>query len=155
MIQQGNTAQGLKQLLESDNAGKLDEKVRQLFKQYAGADRLLDPNEMQSLATSLSAQLGVSRDAFGEITMMFFRFDFSGDGQLNEKEGVKLIKYCLRLYRDSIAKPIAQDGYMTKDTAQTSGQRLQSWEKDRAGRTRRHLHRHRQEKRPGCRCEVL
>ncbi|OLQ06823.1 Calcium-dependent protein kinase 1 [Symbiodinium microadriaticum] len=70
-----------------------EKKVKELFHQYSGADRKLQPHEVRSagaevhgLAFSLGAQLGVDPAAFGDIQVLFHRYDFSGDGELDESE---------------------------------------------------------------------
>ena len=77
-----------------------ERKVRELFAQYAGADRKLDPQELHGLAMSVGAQLGVDPTAFGDIRSLFHKFDFSGDGPLDEKETFHLIRHMLRVFRD-------------------------------------------------------
>ena len=44
-----------------------ERKVHELFLQYAGADRKLDPPELHGLAVCVGQQLGVDPMAFGDI----------------------------------------------------------------------------------------
>eukprot|EP00440_Ansanella_granifera_P000102 gb/GFBE01000112.1/.p1 GENE.gb/GFBE01000112.1/~~gb/GFBE01000112.1/.p1 ORF type:complete len:728 (+),score=143.16 gb/GFBE01000112.1/:1-2184(+) len=88
----------LKDILKDGPA--LEERIMELFREYAGADQRLDQREMQGLALSLAAALGVDRSAFGDIDMMFHRYDFSGDGHLDDSEARHLVKHMLRVYRD-------------------------------------------------------
>jgi len=44
-----------------------ERKVHELFVQYAGADRKLDPAELHGLAIGVGQQLGVDPIAFGDI----------------------------------------------------------------------------------------
>jgi len=81
----------------------LEAKIEELFTQYAGADRKLNKDEMNGLALSLAAQLGVSTSAFGDITSLFYQCDFSGDGHLDLQEATVLVKHMLRQYRDAQA----------------------------------------------------
>ncbi|CAK9025162.1 Calcium-dependent protein kinase 2 (PfCDPK2) [Durusdinium trenchii] len=95
----------------------LERKVKELFARYAGADRKLDPQELHGLAMSVGADLGVDPTAFGDIRTLFHRFDFSGDGHLDEQETFELIQYMLRVFRDLQQKraahlsqrPVVQD----------------------------------------------
>jgi calcium-dependent protein kinase len=84
--------------------GGLAFRVKELFRKHAGADARLQPHEVRILALSLAAQLGVQPSVFGDLERMFLRFDFSGDGVLDEEEGVRLIACMLHLHHD------AQDG---------------------------------------------
>jgi len=86
----------------------LERRVHELFVQYAGADRNLDPAELHGLAIGVGQQLGVDPIAFGDIRTLFHRFDFSGDGHLDEKETFHLIQYMLRVHRDVQQKRSAQ-----------------------------------------------
>ncbi|CAE7854384.1 CPK1, partial [Symbiodinium sp. KB8] len=89
----------------------LEKKVKELFHQYSGADRKLQPHEVRSagaevhgLAFSLGAQLGVDPAAFGDIQVLFHRYDFSGDGELDESEALHLITHMLRVFRDGLQR---------------------------------------------------
>lgn len=57
------------------------------------------------LTKFLAGNLRVDAGIFGDISQMFWRFDFSGDGVLNEEEAVKLCLYMLRSYRDATRQP--------------------------------------------------
>eukprot|EP00913_Durusdinium_trenchii_P001710 g1582.t1 len=73
--------------------------------------------ELHGLAMSVGADLGVDPTAFGDIRTLFHRFDFSGDGHLDEQETFELIQYMLRVFRDLQQKraahlsqrPVVQD----------------------------------------------
>ncbi|CAE7296428.1 CPK1 [Symbiodinium sp. CCMP2456] len=89
----------------------LEKKVKELFHQYSGADRKLQPHEVRSadaevhgLAFSLGAQLGIDPTAFGDIQVLFHRYDFSGDGELDESEALHLITHMLRVFRDGLQR---------------------------------------------------
>lgn len=90
------------------DSAALERKVHELFVQYAGADRKLDPPELRGLAVCVGQQLGVDPMAFGDVRTLFHRFDFSGDGHLDEKETLNLIQYMLRVHRDLQRKRSAQ-----------------------------------------------
>jgi len=83
----------------------VEDKVRKLFREYAGDDERLEPHEMEGLAASMAAELGIDPRAFGDLNHIFWRFDFSGDGALDEEEGVRLIETMLRTYRDKMKPP--------------------------------------------------
>jgi len=70
--------------------------VSQLFSGYAGADRRLQPHEMQGLAQVLSAQIGIDGSLFENINEMFHRFDYDGGGHLDLAETQELIKFLLK-----------------------------------------------------------
>eukprot|EP00439_Symbiodinium_sp_Y106_P080318 s307_g19.t1 len=82
----------------------LEKRVKELFHQYSGADRKLQPHEVHGLAFSLGAQLGVDPTAFGDIQVLFHRYDFSGDGELDESEALHLITHMLRVFRDGLQR---------------------------------------------------
>mmetsp|Transcript_73164 Transcript_73164/g.171549 ORF Transcript_73164/g.171549 Transcript_73164/m.171549 type:complete len:691 (+) Transcript_73164:6-2078(+) len=91
----------------------LEKKVKELFQQYAGADRKLQPHEVHGLAFSLGAQLGVDPTAFGDIQVLFHRYDFSGDGELDETEALHLITHMLRVFRDGMHRQQQQQQSVT------------------------------------------
>eukprot|EP00930_Biecheleria_cincta_P097194 TRINITY_DN88911_c0_g1_i1.p1 TRINITY_DN88911_c0_g1~~TRINITY_DN88911_c0_g1_i1.p1 ORF type:complete len:694 (-),score=146.52 TRINITY_DN88911_c0_g1_i1:48-2129(-) len=95
----------LKDVLDDESA--LEEKIKELFRQYAGDDRKLNFSEMQGLAASLGARLGVDQSAFGDIRHIFRTYDFSSDGHLDLEETSKAVKHMLRRYRDSQQPPMA------------------------------------------------
>jgi len=84
---------------------RLKQLVHSLFVQYAGADQRLQQHEALWLMESLGAQIGFSNPAqtFGEIRHMFYRFDFSGTGELEEAECEHLVKFILRKARDRLS----------------------------------------------------
>eukprot|EP00928_Gymnodinium_smaydae_P078617 TRINITY_DN62730_c0_g1_i1.p1 TRINITY_DN62730_c0_g1~~TRINITY_DN62730_c0_g1_i1.p1 ORF type:complete len:764 (+),score=182.02 TRINITY_DN62730_c0_g1_i1:90-2294(+) len=61
--------------------------------------------DMPKVVELLSSKLQVDPKVFGEIGQMFWRFDFSGDGLLDEDEAVKLVLCMLRQYRDATRPP--------------------------------------------------
>lgn len=91
----------LKEMLAPEHKDRLKVKVKELFHQYAGADKKLQYHEMCSLAAVLAASLHIPQTIFGNLNLMFHRYDFSGDGDLDEEEGVMCIEGMLRAYRDS------------------------------------------------------
>jgi len=84
---------------------RLKQLVHSLFVQHAGADQRLQQDEALWLMESLGAQIGFSNPAqiFGEIQQMFYRFDFSGTGELDETECEHLVKFILRKARDRLS----------------------------------------------------
>lgn len=92
---------GLKVMLAPEHKEKLEYKIKELFHQYAGADRRLQYHEMRNLAAVLAAMLRIPQSSFGNLDLMFYRYDFSGTGELDEGEGIMLIEGMLRAYRDS------------------------------------------------------
>merc|ERR1719480_483590 len=100
-------------------APKLDEalesKVHELFHTHAAGDKRLQLDEMRRLAECLGAELGVDgQTAFGDIDMAFWRFDFSGDGALDEEEGLRLIKFLLHAFEEAQAPPKASQPRITR-----------------------------------------
>jgi len=97
--------QYIRDLLE--DTAKYDQLVGSLFGQYAGADRRLQQQEAMWLMMSLGAQIGVSDPmrTFGEVKEMFYRFDFSGTGTLDEAACKQLCKFILRKVRDRLDPP--------------------------------------------------
>lgn len=84
--------------------------IAQMFRAAAGADRRLDINEMQRLAQDLSSRLRVPTSYFGELALSFHRYDFSGDGKLDEVEGVMLIEGMIRAAKDRADPKAAKAG---------------------------------------------
>lgn len=92
-------------------------RIKHLFQEYAGEDQRLQLHELKGLALSLAALLGVAPSAFGDIDMLFWKFDFSGDGCLDEYESTSLIKYMLRMHRDAQSVNLAvKDGRFSVDS---------------------------------------
>lgn len=87
--------------------------MQERFRQAAGSDRRLSESEMQRLAESLGAELKIPTSTFGDLRFMFWRYDFSGDGSLDEEEGMMLIEGMMRAYRDSQDPAGARAGMMT------------------------------------------
>lgn len=88
---------------------KFKQLVHSLFIEYAGADRRLQQHEALWLMESLGAQIGFLNPSqtFGEVSQMFFRFDFSGKGELDEPECEHLVKFMLRKARDRLSPQTA------------------------------------------------
>jgi serine/threonine protein kinase len=105
-----SSIQGLsiKAMLAPEHKESLERKIKELFHQYAGADRRLQYHEMRSVAAVLATELRISPSSFGNLDLMFHRYDFSGTGELDEEEGIMLVEGMLRVYRDSTeANPAA------------------------------------------------
>merc|ERR1712232_161384 len=61
--------------------------------------------DVHRIVEYLAAQLDVDPAVFGDIGQMFWRFDFSGDGYLDEDEATMLCLCALRQYRDATRPP--------------------------------------------------
>jgi len=95
------------------NTGGRADLFKQLFRQAAGADRRLSEQEMSGLAIRLASQLRIPATVFGEVKLMFHRYDFSGDGQLDEDEGLMLIEGMMRAVKDAKDPQAAKAGMMS------------------------------------------
>jgi len=103
------TISELVQLLEEREP--LQAKVRERFRAFArcpagGGPLHLNLEDAERLARSLAAELRVAPSFFGEISQMFCRFDFNGDGNLDEDEGTELMLHMLYRYRDATSQPV-------------------------------------------------
>eukprot|EP00928_Gymnodinium_smaydae_P043224 TRINITY_DN29009_c0_g1_i2.p1 TRINITY_DN29009_c0_g1~~TRINITY_DN29009_c0_g1_i2.p1 ORF type:complete len:743 (+),score=185.27 TRINITY_DN29009_c0_g1_i2:163-2229(+) len=92
---------GLDTLANAENREALESKIKELFRAAAGSDRHLQLHEMQALAARLAASLAIPPDVFGDIGAIFYSYDFSCDGNLNEEEGILLIQGMIRAARDA------------------------------------------------------
>merc|ERR1719353_487579 len=102
---------------QADGAGDDKEaatraEFKALFRQMAGSDRVLDQREMLKLVQLLAAKLRVPTFVFGECGLMFYRYDFSGTGKLNENEGLMLIEGMYRAAKDAKDPKAARAGMM-------------------------------------------
>lgn len=80
-------------------AEALEVRVRKLFHEFAGEDKVaLDAREFWGLAASVAAELDMDPRRFGDLSVMFDRFDINGDGMLEEDECVMLAQSMLRHY---------------------------------------------------------
>eukprot|EP00931_Biecheleriopsis_adriatica_P121688 TRINITY_DN9674_c0_g1_i3.p1 TRINITY_DN9674_c0_g1~~TRINITY_DN9674_c0_g1_i3.p1 ORF type:complete len:869 (+),score=215.93 TRINITY_DN9674_c0_g1_i3:26-2632(+) len=81
--------------------------VQGLFMEYAGEDKKLQQHEARDLMATLGVLVGIANplQVFGDVNQMFFRFDFSGDSELDEVETEHLVKFILRNVRDRLAPP--------------------------------------------------
>lgn len=77
------------------------------------AERAPDSDELMlsfkglvSLTNWLAVELDVDTALFGEMSQMFWRFDFTGDGMLSEAETTKLMLCMLRSLRDAAQPPV-------------------------------------------------
>ena len=61
--------------------------------------------QMGELTAQLALKLQVDLETFGELSQMFFRFDFEGTGVLSEREAVAMFQCMLRKYHSSMAPP--------------------------------------------------
>jgi len=59
-------------------------------------------NEFKGLATSLAAELGMDPVRFGDLSILFYRFDFSCDGIIDEEECYALAESMMRHYSDAL-----------------------------------------------------
>jgi len=66
--------------------------IGELFTQYAGADMKLQLHELQCLAASVAAKLGINPASFGDLTYLYKRFDFDKDGGLDLNETTALVR---------------------------------------------------------------
>jgi len=89
---------------------ELDHTLREAFQTLAkvtdssDGQPVLEFDDMKELTDLLAKALMVDPKVFGD-NQMFWRFDWSGDGLLNEEEGVEMIKFMMRRYRDSTMPP--------------------------------------------------
>eukprot|EP00933_Yihiella_yeosuensis_P063547 TRINITY_DN6671_c1_g6_i1.p1 TRINITY_DN6671_c1_g6~~TRINITY_DN6671_c1_g6_i1.p1 ORF type:complete len:481 (-),score=99.76 TRINITY_DN6671_c1_g6_i1:294-1661(-) len=101
---------------------ELEEKIKQLFAQYAGSDRALQFSEMQAMVVSIAHSLGVGMDEIGELRYLFARFDYSRDGALQLEEATALIKSVIEVQRLKQVKANQKDkevgGYAAGDSAE-------------------------------------
>jgi len=95
----------IQSLLDDDAHDKRNATVQQLFGTYAGADGVLQQHEIIGLARTLCAQWGIDPSLFDNVQQMFYRFDFSGDGQLDVNETKKLVKFLLKEQRNQLRPP--------------------------------------------------
>mmetsp|Transcript_65773 Transcript_65773/g.183208 ORF Transcript_65773/g.183208 Transcript_65773/m.183208 type:complete len:776 (+) Transcript_65773:72-2399(+) len=89
---------------------ELEERVRMRFRKLARkkpghTDLVMEFDDIEALVKMLAAQLQVDPSVFGDAGQMFWRFDFSGDGMLDEDEATKLCLCMLRQYRDATRPP--------------------------------------------------
>lgn len=87
-----------------EDVPKFKSLVHELFEKYAGRDRLLQQPEAVGLTLSLGAHVGIFDPLreFGEVQQMFWRFDFSGTGELSEDECANYVRFILRKVRDRL-----------------------------------------------------
>jgi len=103
---------GLRELLDESPEGlegRLLEELHQIMMQLApGGDGLmLRYQDTAALAARFAELLEVDPGIFGEMRQLFWRFDFTGDGLLNERQSLKLCLCMLRKYRDATRPPMA------------------------------------------------
>jgi serine/threonine protein kinase len=97
--------QRINELLE--DGPRFSKLLRTLFASYAGADRRLQQHAAMGLTVSLGAQIGILEQIGTgvDVQQMFWRFDFSGTGELCESECAQLVKFILRKVRDTLSPP--------------------------------------------------
>lgn len=86
----------------------LERRLRRDFRNYARpapGGLVLRFEDMQQLTQSFAQELKVAPGIFGEMSQMFWRFDFAGYGMLDEEKGIKLCLAMLRKYRDAMDPP--------------------------------------------------
>lgn len=98
----------LSELLDQPQA--LQTRLKEYFHAVAqpvqlDASPVLRFEDMQVLTERLSDDLDVDLDLFAELSQMFWRFDFVGEGLLDEQASVKLCLSMLRKYRDATRTP--------------------------------------------------
>eukprot|EP00929_Paragymnodinium_shiwhaense_P049687 TRINITY_DN25043_c0_g1_i1.p1 TRINITY_DN25043_c0_g1~~TRINITY_DN25043_c0_g1_i1.p1 ORF type:complete len:433 (+),score=98.68 TRINITY_DN25043_c0_g1_i1:209-1507(+) len=81
--------------------------VEALFDEYAGEDARLQQEEVVGLLVSLGAQVGIpdALSLFGEVSHMFYRFDFSGTDYLTLQETRSLTLCVLRDLLERLSPP--------------------------------------------------
>eukprot|EP00929_Paragymnodinium_shiwhaense_P064766 TRINITY_DN32489_c0_g1_i1.p1 TRINITY_DN32489_c0_g1~~TRINITY_DN32489_c0_g1_i1.p1 ORF type:complete len:927 (+),score=185.54 TRINITY_DN32489_c0_g1_i1:99-2879(+) len=84
------------ELLSKDSKEAVSEVIREQFRQHAGIKQSVSLPEVTRLVKFLAAELGVDIASFGELDWAFRRYDFSGDGHLQEKEFQMLVEGLLR-----------------------------------------------------------
>mmetsp|Transcript_123442 Transcript_123442/g.356912 ORF Transcript_123442/g.356912 Transcript_123442/m.356912 type:complete len:687 (-) Transcript_123442:87-2147(-) len=88
----------------------LEQRLRCCFREVAQAASghvgpMLRYEDVIVLGDRFAEELGAEPRIFREMGQFFWRFDFFGDGLLNEEEGVRLFLYMLRRYRDGVRLP--------------------------------------------------
>lgn len=89
---------------------RLERLLRSYFREFATSvsghsEPMLFFDHIIVLADRFAKELGAEPKIFQEMCQLFWRFDFFGDGLLNEDEGVRLFLYMLRRYRDGATLP--------------------------------------------------
>jgi len=87
-------------LLENEN--NIEKVMLAHYRKYASDRGMMRPEGARSFLMSLAMSLGFSnpQQILGDVEQMFWRFDFSGDGELDELEAFQLVKFVLRRARD-------------------------------------------------------
>eukprot|EP00928_Gymnodinium_smaydae_P079058 TRINITY_DN63079_c0_g1_i1.p1 TRINITY_DN63079_c0_g1~~TRINITY_DN63079_c0_g1_i1.p1 ORF type:complete len:523 (+),score=119.04 TRINITY_DN63079_c0_g1_i1:65-1570(+) len=80
----------------------LKEDTRSIFHQVVAGRPGLDVNGLTAVRQQLSAKLGVPCEALGNHEEDFIRFDFDGDGLIEEHECRRLVRCRLRAYLESL-----------------------------------------------------
>eukprot|EP00927_Polykrikos_kofoidii_P044197 TRINITY_DN38232_c0_g1_i1.p1 TRINITY_DN38232_c0_g1~~TRINITY_DN38232_c0_g1_i1.p1 ORF type:complete len:869 (-),score=159.65 TRINITY_DN38232_c0_g1_i1:61-2667(-) len=89
--------------IDLENSEALDEEAHKLFRSFASAESTLQLNQVHGFVESMAAQIGLHPKVLGDPSHLFWRHDFSGDGQLDEEECCQLVKGMLRIHRDKTA----------------------------------------------------
>jgi len=92
---------------------RLDIKVRELFRGIASAAPPLDGlrlklDDLTHLRHALAVELRIDPKSLGSVKQMFWRFDFSGDGHLDEDESTMFIIYMLQQHKDELRKRLGK-----------------------------------------------
>jgi len=104
----GGLIPNIRELLNQPEA--LERRLRKDFRKFAvpaPGGLVLRFEDMHDLAQKLADELQVDSAFFGEMSQMFWRFDFAGFGLLDEEKGIKLCLAMLRKYRDATEPPAA------------------------------------------------
>lgn len=88
-----------------DDKSKFQSECQAIFRSVAGADRTLQQSEMGGLRGVLSSKWGMDVSYFENMVEMFWRFDYSGDGNLDLEETTDLIKFVLKEQKRELAPP--------------------------------------------------
>lgn len=70
--------------------------VKECFRQASVGQLALGERCLGEFTCALSRALGIPQNVFGNLHDDFIRFDFDGDGSIEEHEAYKLVKACLR-----------------------------------------------------------
>lgn len=86
--------------VELSDQEKLETTARKVFREYAGVNGRVGEDHIGGLVASVAAELGINPAELGSPYLMFCRHDFTGDGHLDEEEGVRMVSELLHQYRD-------------------------------------------------------
>lgn len=74
---------------------------------HGQTEMMLRYQDTAALSAKFAQELEVDPSIFGEMRQLFWRFDFNGEGLLNERQSLQLCLCMLRKYRDATRTPVA------------------------------------------------